>query len=176
MSRVRTSVGGTLARNCALPDESSRTPRLSELLSLPSLFPFFFLFPQGRSLPPSPPFLLHSLSFSSRTLSLDPPSLALTMSAPPSRRPSLDPFNNSFGERRDSVFSVASTSRRSSFVDGGRRRSLYEPSLSVRSMSGGPELAEGERSVHLCTSESPELTPSCVQISLSSLKPTRSSS
>jgi len=71
------------------------------------------------------------------------------MSPPTSRRPSLDPFVNSFGDasRRDSDFSIANSSRRSSYVGGvgtGRRRSLYEPSLSVRSLSGGPELAEGE--------------------------------
>ncbi|GAA5929369.1 uncharacterized protein JCM15063_004133 [Sporobolomyces koalae] len=64
------------------------------------------------------------------------------MSPPSSRRPSLDPFANSFGERRDSSYSLAPSSRRSSFVGAGRRRSLYEPSLSGRSLSGGPELAE----------------------------------
>ncbi|GAA6058764.1 hypothetical protein JCM10212_001880 [Sporobolomyces blumeae] len=63
------------------------------------------------------------------------------MSPTPSRRPSLDPFVASF-ERRESDSSL-NTSRRSSYVATGRRRSLYEPSLSIRSMSGGPELAEG---------------------------------
>ncbi|GAA5975719.1 hypothetical protein JCM5350_002705 [Sporobolomyces pararoseus] len=66
------------------------------------------------------------------------------MSPPTSRRPSLDPFSNSFGDisRRDSEYSIINSSRRSSYVGGGRRRSLYEPSPSVRSLSGGPELAE----------------------------------